>query len=41
MINADLFRKIHLHLRNVLYAQECCFYLLNYVFIHSQLNDAA
>ena len=42
MTNADLFPKIHLHLRYVLYTQECCFHLLNDVFIHSQLlSDAA
>jgi hypothetical protein len=35
MTNADQFPKTHLHLRNVLYAQECFYHLLNDVFIHS------
>ena len=36
--NVDLFPKIHLHLRNVLYALQGSFSLLNDVFIHSQLT---
>jgi len=42
MTNVDQFPKTHLHLRNVLYDQECCFHLLNDVFfILVLLNDAA
>jgi hypothetical protein len=40
MTNADLFPKIRSDPSNVLYAQECCFSLLNVVFIHSHFTAA-